>query len=457
MTTWLFCAAPWLLGLFLSLHLSRLFAHSPSVAAVIAVNAAVIGYLLLAICLFTFQSLKIGDLTLGSLTLVACCYGLYLLSTVPSKILKMKSLRSWSVWQYSLLMLLLFSIGHNAYLASLLPAFGWDTLDYWAVHSIEFINKTSSGVTVGWDFTGTHPPTIAILGAWSAAIANKMDAAGPLYAPWILCWVSIVLCLVGHTYFFSNSPSFSLLVGVIASGLPLGADHSVIGGYADLFLAAGIVGATAVGSVAIRCNDKSLVIVSCLIGCTSIFYKNIGFLYSICVIWPGTAYLICRTHLSLKWYAKIALMLPLLGASVLLFVFFVTGESELFIGNRVLRLSLENSHRIPLNFFASQLSNTSFSVTFLLAAAVFIAIITIPSRLTPELIFVGSVCAINFSLLFFAQLSDYFFTYSLPESDTSLSRLSLGLSFCALLILPILLDIFLDNESGSPCASTSTD
>ena len=324
----------------------------------------------------------------------------------------------------------------NAWHAAWVPTTSWDSLWYWVEIAKHFIEATQAEPITGWLHNETHPSTVAIVSTWAATHLPRTAGMGASYFSWWLIWLSIVLTVYGCTEALTANRNTSALVAAASASMPLLTNHALLGGYAEIFLSAGVAGATALLTLSLKEHSRGLALLGLILAVSCITLKNTGFIFGGCVL---LGYLVCLAinHGFGKWLIGLMAVLAL-GAGLL--VIMVSEQTISFeIASRQLTLKLTNAPFIFRNELISLFYNASFSITALLLLAPIMIFgstygrqknTELASLLMPwvtSLILMGMLCA--------SQLTDYGFLYAIPGNDTGNSRLALPLMVCTLLIV----------------------
>lgn len=342
--------------------------------------------------------------------------------------------------------------GINVWQVVWVPAAGWDTLWYWAEISQDFIHTIQTTPIPRWEHEQTHPSTVAIVSAWNAAHIPSAGSFGPAYFSWWLAWISILLMVYGYTEAITNNTNTSALVAAASASVPLLTNHALLGGYAEIFLSAGVAGATALLALSLKEHNRGFALLGLVLALSCTTLKNTGFIFGSCVVLGYIVCLAINRGLG-KWL--IGLMAVFALSAGLLVI--TAGEQTISfeIGSRQLTLKLTNAAFIFRNELISLFYNASFSITALLLLAPIMIFgisrgrqgkIDLASLLMPWL-----TSLILLSMLCTSQLTDYGFLYAIPGNDTGNSRLSLPLMVCTLLIVGPLWATLTNNETYHRC------
>lgn len=344
-----------------------------------------------------------------------------------------KASRGFSVL---LFLILITTVGVICQMAWVTPAAGWDTLDSWARIAGRFIESNQVIDVQPWAHARTHPSTTAVIAAWSAWSRDQTSSLGPVYFPWWLVWLSILFIVYGYTSVVTQSMLISLLAASVGATLPLLTNHTVLGGYAEIFLAATAVGSAALLSLGQLMKNWRFIAAGLIFSFTTGFYKNTGVIFSACII---VGWLL--SHLMTLGYGRkilVGLILAGIGVFGMLLLWDGFAGTMFKFGTRKLVVQPENLWLIPRNELYILFNNGSFNIlplfllfpiTLLLQPrAVFTDKNTAGATLTPWMV--------SLSVLAFlagVQLTEYGFLYASPGGDTGNSRLTLAAIVCLIL------------------------
>ncbi len=128
----------------------------------------------------------------------------------------------------------------------------------------------------------------------------------------------------------------------------------ILGGYAELFLAAATVGATATLALSLKEQDEKLALLGLLVALSCATLKNTGFVFSSCIFIGYTTCLAIRRGFG----KRVILFATVMGVSGALFILTPPSLTMTFeMGNRQLILELGNAH-----FNTSQTSSSAFFI-----------------------------------------------------------------------------------------------
>lgn len=129
--------------------------------------------------------------------------------------------------------------------AVLRPAVAWDTLLYWSKFAFDVVSvnlsETASSQAPAWGYR--HPPGVVLISGWSRTAALIAGSKFLLYLPWLAIYVGMILTCIGFALSSFQNALFALSVALLIAGTPLLEAQAVLGGYADSWMAAGLLSA----------------------------------------------------------------------------------------------------------------------------------------------------------------------------------------------------------------------
>ena len=344
------------------------------------------------------------------------------------------------------------------------PAETWDALQHWALESTAFLRHHTVGESIdgAYRFTKTsHWPTVKLISAWSGWAASHTVAQNAVYAPWVLLQAGLALAAAGIGLCLTARPLLAALAAYLVSATPMITVHTALGGYADLWQAAGVFIFMALVLAAPGTRFIPRLLACCFLAMTAIlFTKGNGAVYvGILLAALAAGYVLAKT----RWAISVPLLVALTGVVIWLFNH---GVDVSLGGYRIALLPSDNlvalgerTSGIPGSNWAAVWENTQeawgYSASFngaLPLIAVAIVILTAAQRLELGFAHFFSLCvpfAVAIFLILAQRYSEYFFEFSTPAKDTGFSRFSMVLYLSA---LPALL-VFL----GSSLAGSAAD
>lgn len=340
------------------------------------------------------------------------------------------------------------------YLQHMTPLFAWDGLNHWAWNAAEFIQKSQI------DWSGTfndqyrkHPPTVVMIAAWTGWSMQLNDSPG-WGTPWVLCMISLCFMTAGFIRALTGGRTLALLGAVLTATVPLAESHTLIAGYAELWLAAVVIAGLLLFGLGLEYQRKSWIFTGVFMGALAMTIKNTGPGYALCV-WGAlvSSWLIHRPKLAAL--VSLSFGAAAYGLWVKGFLFdwagvkiqWIPATQKLELAGQVRTVDISPIEQVTINELYSLLGNQSFS-TAALALLFAVIAITCPHRRAPhELSYpmvAGAAKSLSGStvgaqpLLFGALLIltmlilvqlflPYGYNLALPGSDTGNSRFSLPL------------------------------
>ena len=351
------------------------------------------------------------------------------------------------VWAHLALNFLIFSVIVSQFTTtSLTFASGWDVIDFWGPIAAEIVghqDHTNDFFKIESPRSLRHPATISYLLAWSSGstAAFSIPTAG---WPWFFMSVSCGLIAYGSSLSVGNTRLIAKLLFFCAITIPLVSNHVFGAGYAELFLATGLLAGSAL--IALYLGQGSVAaLFAGLSSCISLLaIKNTGFAYGILPL-TALAFVYFRTHITFFLYSALAALavsiLSLMLQAHYDAVFVVADlaynfdEGYLAVAGKKLYFTVPTLGSLLNLLNASLFYNTSFNLT--VTALVFCLILGDRRRIMDDppsmflwLVLFGGGCMAAFTLF-----TDYGFAHAVPENDTGHSRLLLPIIMCAQLAL----------------------
>jgi len=333
---------------------------------------------------------------------------------------------------------ILLFIGAAIYQHLLLPIQGWDVIDFWGRYAHWTLMEPDSLP----QSTKPHPVTIVLVQAWSAWCAQAIGAPYMMLVPWLFMTIILGTGLYGYSLWASQSRFFSLLLLYCFLTLPLLENHTLIAGYAELFLTATCVTSVIWLQLSLSKNSMVYAAIGLSTAPLALFIKNTGLFYCAVLIFP---------YITILLYSRSRVLFLSLATAVVaaIFYFSISGFSIDYFG---LGLSLYTDggtwvlHAagwgMPVvynglidvirNEIYSLFFNMSFGITALLGIFIFLFL-----RKISELKFIFFIIFIILLMLMASQFFfDYGFKHAVPTHDTGNSRLSLPLIAVLFLLIP---------------------
>lgn len=373
---------------------------------------------------------------------------------IQKRSLRLPIFRNLSVIHWLLILLLSVLLTVALYLQHTTPLSAWDGLDSWQANAGQFIlqNLTDERGVFNSQYI-KHPTTVVQIAAWegwSMQLTNTLSWG----LPWLLCMISICFMVAGFIRALTGELTLALLGAVLTATVPLAESHTLVAGYAELWLAAVVIAGLMSFGLGLVYQRKSWMFTGVTMGALTVTIKNTGPGYALCV-WGAlvSLSLIYRPRLTTLF------LLPLGAAAYGLlvqgFLFewagikveWIPAPRYLVFAGRVMALDIFPIEQVAINELYSKLVNQSFSTTALVLFFAVCAIINSYGR-TPKEAGYSAVGANHKSpankttgaqpliigallILTMLILSQLFlppgYEYALPERDTGNSRFSLPL------------------------------
>ncbi len=318
------------------------------------------------------------------------------------------------------------------------PAAAWDTIWYWAIEANEFLERDKLDIKVApFNSFGPHPKTLIYLmawGGWSASIEDPSRLA-PLI-PWLHLYVAIAVSILGFFLWKTRSLKISIVFTYMFLSSPLAETHAILGGYADLWLAYAIFLSIVFFSQYYNIKDSKLLSLALIIAAIPIFIKGIGSIYSVSLFtiflftlvinkWGRSAIFSFFGMLFLIIFSLniINIDITVLGERFAI----ISSEGLAILGGREMYFTNNDWSVILYNIYVALFVKNSFGILFFIATVSYIYLISLmifkkKVELFPEVGLFTLIACIIISAL---RYTDYFFNYSHPGNDTSLSRVCL--------------------------------
>lgn len=365
---------------------------------------------------------------------------------------KLPVFRSLTAFNWLLVAIVSSLLGVALYLHHANPLFAWDALNHWAANAREFISQNLTDELGVFNYQyRKHPTTVVMISAW-AGWSMQFTGTSGWGTPWLLCSASVCLMTAGFIRALTRNSTLALLGVAVAATVPLAESHTLVAGYAELWLSAVVLAGLFLFGLGMQYQRKSWIFEGVLIGGLAMIMKNTGLGYTICV-WCAlvSSWLIYRPRLS-------AVVLPALGVTAYLMwdqgFSFKLGANvvewnppaqQVYFAGRVMFVELHPMEQIVKNLLHSLLVNQSFSTA---AIALFFVVSTLTYARTSPLhglsrlktaditkspigrshgaqpLIMGALLIL--AMLILSQLFlPYGYSYALPDMDTGNSRFSI--------------------------------
>lgn len=334
-----------------------------------------------------------------------------------------------------LLALVVFAI---LYHTTNVPTQGWDVLDFWANVSRDFVLYYLQLPGADFLYAHRHPPTAALVAAWTPMTASSMELPSYPYLAWFFLWLSLGLVIYGFARLSDHNRSFSLVISCASMTIPLLEMHVYAPGYAELFILLSVVSSCAVIALSLDRSSRALMCAGLTLGASVMLTKNIAPFYFAVLMVP--LLLVCVDKYSrsvrgiigvcifafgvLVWWAwRNHLSMSVFGNLV-----GFDWRKGFFFGGWFLTIVQTSFEDITLVLSHAWFFNLSFgiSISIFLVLSYYSFLIEPPSKRRASsfllLCFFVGLCGTVASLF-----TDYAFRYAMPGSDTGNSRFSMPL------------------------------
>lgn len=307
-----------------------------------------------------------------------------------------------------------------AYLTITNPHFGWDSLQYWLWRSTRAISYASSGILEPhprWSFLIKHPPVYPNLLAFMAEVMRGLGKHS------FLLGCAGFLTITFSVWAFPASPGRMpmILIGLLTIlGLPLPENVLVIGGYAEQLMIpiATLIGILGAWSLTRGTRGfANWAFYSSAVSLTLI--KDIGFVYSIIIIFSFHCALNLKGKKTKNVYISIAAITLLISAT---FVLIGLLDVTVQLGRHSIVSDALNPLAAAKSIMHALFVNSSFSVA---TSIIIILFLLAPEKASPDQGALFGFLTIFMSATLLWLLITYsgvWLAFSLPDSDTTLTR-----------------------------------
>ena len=324
------------------------------------------------------------------------------------------------------------------------PVIAWDAVWGWGVHANTQISLALGASPALVDGT-THPVTVIQILTWGAYWAGQTPTKALLLSPWAGLYLGWVLVSLGLARRLGSHWTGALGVALVLASAPMVESHAVLGGYADLWLASGLVFGLA---VVLGLSDTPSRLPAWAVGLAVIisaaWIKNNGLLYvaivSLALLMAGA---LTGRHWrwglagvgvlagALAWVLLAGLEVELAGVRLV----YLPDEGVVGVNNRVGAMSEAGLDAIVHNLWQAWWASSSYGVVFGVALMV-LPVAAVRGLMRRDFAAVSlALAAIGF-VLFFAlaqSASAYFYQFARPQFDTGLTRFSQALFWLAVM------------------------
>jgi hypothetical protein len=325
------------------------------------------------------------------------------------------------------------------------PAETWDALQHWSLEATSFLKHHTSeeGIDGAYQFTkSSHWPTIKLVAAWSGWTATFTENQYFVYAPWVLLLYGLGIAAAGLALLLTGSGFLAALAAYLLTASPMVTVHTSLGGYADLWQAAGAFLFMAL-VLSVPFSKRRVPLIGCTLLFTAAvaFTKGNGVVYAVILLSAlALAYMLAQV----RWHLSLPILAVLLGLVTLLAsqgfdlnlggyrIALLPTEDLVALGKRTSGIPASNWPGVLENSLEAWLRSASFNgAMFTITLATIVILGSRPSRLTFGHFFsVGVPFGVALFLALAQRYSLYFFEFATPARDTGFSRFSTTLYVC---------------------------
>ncbi|MDR9453932.1 MAG: hypothetical protein RI542_08370 [Wenzhouxiangella sp.] len=436
--------APWVVGTAVLYSLLRPQTASPAQHCLIVGAGAYVGYVLLAAAMAAvlaaglnpFSSIALGGwaaVSVGSVGViiyrVRACQRLPAAHTNTPVGHALTGLGG--LWLLALVAWLTVEVWHS-------PIMAWDVVWVWGLEASEQLSSAlgpEPRITAG----GTHPATMVMVLAWSAFWANIGSTHVLGAGPWLVAYAGIVLMTLGLVQHVARHWTVAVWLTAAVVSAPLIEAHTAQGGYADLWVLAGVVAGLCLGLGVTRDHPQraptlAAMLAGALVLISVAWIKNNGVAYTVIgLAGLGLGALLTGRRAAVGYLAVggVGLVVGVVlvwGVAVDIGPFeagYSPDRGEIRLGNRAGGLADVALSTVMFHLWHAWVMASSFGVMFA-ASLVGLPVATVYALLKKDR--VGTTLALSawglISFLIVAQFSEYFLPVATPANDTGLSRAS---------------------------------
>ena len=403
-------------------------------------GGCLVGYLGLAAQIWFLDQLNLNAispfllLTTGAIFLI--CFTIQ--SFLKETSVEITEITTESLYNPIFLLTLILSLVVIAFVAHehfLWPAAAWDAVWFWALKANEFLLHIESTKNVTpFILDATHPKTLIYItawGGWSAAIGEPFRLA-PLI-PWLHLYLATAVSILGFFLWKTESLTISMVFTYIFLSTPLVEAHTILAGYADLWLTFPIFLSIIFFCEYYKAKDIKLLLLALAIAAIPTFVKGIGSIYSIALLgiflltpifnmWNRP---ITIAFFMLLFLSVFSLNIFNIDIAFLEYRFAILAETgQIIAGGRNMSLSANAWSSVFYNLYVALFFKNSFGIVFFIITASYLYLISLlifknKTELFPQIALFTLLSCIIIAAL---RYTDYFFSFSFPGADTSLSR-----------------------------------
>ena len=323
---------------------------------------------------------------------------------------------------------------------ALRPAVSWDMIQYWTIDLNAFLqwqqtNPEEGSVRIGYN----HPSTLHLIHIWSAWLGQVTGSATWLLLPSSALYLGTLLSLLGALWALTANLNSSIALVVLVASLPMLTTHAALAGYAEPWIAGGVLISIALMQIPTTGKAKIAFALLWLFLITSFsFWKGESLAYTAMAIVAIAGAVILSLRQSFLKYGLISAVGILCG--ILYFqgfdITFLDGrlawlpeENILYLGRRNAKLEIIDSLRLASNTYNAWIVNGSFRLSLLALFGAIFLFVTLKLKegkvtAATDYAFLLSILLVAFMVL--AQgISEYLLATGNASSDTVFSRASL--------------------------------
>ena len=280
---------PWVFGVFLLyIIMPKYFRVNRGFACLMIGAGFLVGYFGLAAQIWLLDRLNFNPISPALLVTTSIVFVIFFImkSFLNEDLLETPKITSEDLYNPVFIFTLSFSIIIISYVVHehfLWPATAWDTVMFWALEANDFLRHIESTKDVTpFTMDGPHPRTLVYLmawGGWSAAIGEPFRLAP--FIPWLHLYLASALSILGFFMWKTESLTISMVFTYIFLSTPLIEAHTVLAGYADLWMAFSIFLSIIFFCEYYKAKDKTLLSLALAIALIPISIKGVGNIYSV--------------------------------------------------------------------------------------------------------------------------------------------------------------------------------
>ncbi len=432
---------PWIFGIFLLyMIMPKYFRINLGFACLMIGAAFLVGYLGLAAQIWLLDQLNFNPISPVLFATTSIVFVIFYIMKLflNEEVLEAPKITSENLYNPIFIFTLIFSliiISYAVHEHFLWPAASWDTVWFWALKANEFLLHIESAKDVTpFTVDGPHPGTLIYImawGGWSAAIGEPFRLAQ--FIPWLHLYLATAISILGFFLWKTESLTISMVFTYIFLSTPIIEAHTILAGYADLWLAFPILLSIIFFCEYYKAKDQTLLILALAIAVIPISIKGVGNVYSIALlgiflltplvnVWNRP---ITITFFGLLVLSVLSLNLFNIDITLLGDRFAILPETgQIVAGGREMSFSANAWPAVFYNLYVALFFKNSFGIAFFIITASYLYLMSLlifknkTEFFSQIALFTLLLCMIIAAL----RYTDYFFSFSFPGGDTSLSR-----------------------------------